>query len=207
MKKFAFILTLLSASVFGQTFEGKIFYNTTYESKLPNMSSEQFTVMMGNNQEYLTKNGNYKSITNGKFLQWQLYSKADRKLYTKMANSEIIFWNDVSINADEVVKIEINKAVTKVLGYTCDEVVLTCKSGIQKYYFNTAFGVDISLFEEHLYGNWYNYLKEAKAFPLKSIIENAQFTLVSTATEIKEMKLDDKEFQLPENSKTEKSTF
>lgn len=171
------------------------------------MSSEQFTVMMGNNQEYLTKNGNYKSITNGKFLQWQLYSKTDRKLYTKMANSEIIFWNDVSINADEVVKIEINKAVTKVLGYTCDEVVLTCKSGIQKYYFNAAFGVDISLFEEHLYGNWYNYLKEAKAFPLKSIIENAQFTLVSTATEIKEMKLDDKEFQLPENSKTEKSTF
>lgn len=207
MKKFALILTLLSASVFGQTFEGKIFYNTTYESKLPNMSSEQFTVMMGNNQEYLTKNGNYKSITNGKFLQWQLYSKTDRKLYTKMANSEIIFWNDVSINADEVVKIEINKAATKVLGYTCDEVVLTCKSGIQKYYFNAAFGVDISLFEEHLYGNWYNYLKEAKAFPLKSIIENAQFTLVSTATEIKEMKLDDKEFQLPENSKTEKSTF
>lgn len=208
MKKLlTIVMTIVSLTVFGQTFEGKIVYQNTYTSKLPNVSSEQFSLMMGTTQEYLIKGGNYKSSADGKFLQWQLYNKTDNKIYSKMANSESIFWNDGSTNTDEVLKVEINKGVTKILDYTCDEVVLTCKSGIQKYYFNSKIGVDISLFEGHLYGNWYDYLKVSKALPLKSIIENAQFTLTSSATEIKDIKLDEKEFQLPENAKIVKSPY
>jgi hypothetical protein len=84
---------------------------------------------------------------------------------------------------------------------------LTCKSEIQKYYFNSILSVDASLFTGHLFGNWYDYLKVAKPLPLKSVVDNAQFTLTSIATVVKEMKLDDKEFQLPENAKTAKSPY
>lgn len=201
------LMTVISVTVFGQTFEGKITYQNSYTSKLPNVQDQQFNSMMGTTQEYIIKGGDYKSSSNGTLVQWQLYINKDNKLYNKMSNSETIFWNDGNTNPDSIISVEINKGVTEILGYKCDEVVLTCKSGLQKYYFNQKIAVDISLFKNHLYGNWYDFLKVSKSLPLKSIIETQQFTLVSEATDIKEMKLDDKEFQLPENAKTAKSPY
>jgi hypothetical protein len=53
-----------------------------------------------------------------------------------MSNSETVFWSDANIQGDEVLKVDVNKNVSEILGYKCDEVILTCKSGVQKYYFN-----------------------------------------------------------------------
>jgi hypothetical protein len=200
-------MTILTTTVFGQTFEGKIIYQNTYTSKLPNVTNQRFESMLGSTQNYIIKGGNYRSNVNGALLQWQLYNNKDNKIYSKMSNSETIFYRDAGTNPDSVLKVEVNKDVTDILGYKCDEVILTCKSGIQKYYFNSKLGVDVSLYSLHLFGNWYEYLKVAKALPLKSIMDNAQFTLVSIATEVKEMKLDDKEFQLPENAKIAPSPY
>lgn len=209
MKKFLTIaLTLLTVStVFGQTFEGKITYHNSFKSKMPNMKDEQFNSMMGSEQEYYIKAGNYKSVSNGTFSKWQLYINKDNKLYAKMSNSETILWNDGAANTDSVIKVELNKGVTVILGYSCDELILTCKSGTQKYYFNSRLGVDTKLYVNHKYGNWYDYLKRANSLPLKMIIDNQQFTLECVATEVQPMKLDDKAFKLPENVKTGKSPY
>jgi len=201
-------LTILTiATVFGQNFEGKITYQNTYKSKLPNVTDQQFGSMMGSTQDYIIKGGNYKSSANGTMFQWQLYVNKDNKLYSKMSNSETILWNDGSVNSDSVISVQLNKRVTEILGYKCDELVLTCKSGTQKYYFNSKLAVDTKLFANHKFGNWYDYLKQANALPLKLIIDNQQFTVESAATEVKAMKLDDKDFQLPENAKTAKSPY
>lgn len=107
---FIFLLvTLFAITSFGQTFEGKIVYKNTYRSKIPNVTDEQFTTMMGSVQEYFIKNGNYKSVANGSFFQWQLYVNKENKLYSKMANSEILLWNDGAANSDKVLKAEVNK--------------------------------------------------------------------------------------------------
>ena len=202
-----FLATLIALTSFGQTFEGKIVYKNTYKSKMPNVTDEQFTTMMGSKQEYFIKNGDSKSVANGSFFQWQLYINKDNKLYSKMSNSETLLWNDAATNPDEILKTEINKGVTEILGYKCDEIVLTCKSGIQKYYFNTKFSVDINLFTNHKFGNWYDFLLKSNSLPLKSIIDNSQFTLESVATEVEEMKLDKTLFDLPTDSKTMKSPY
>ena len=104
-------------------------------------------------------------------------------------------------------KSELHKAVTTILGYKSDELVLTCKSGTQKYYFNTKLGIDAKLFVNHKYGNWYDYVKQANAVPLKMVIDTEQFSMESTATEIKPGKLDYKVFTLAPGTKTEKSPF
>ncbi|HEY0030585.1 MAG TPA: hypothetical protein VGC65_07495 [Bacteroidia bacterium] len=202
----AFII-LTVTTLFGQSFEGKITYKNSYKSKLSNMKDEQFNSMMGTKQEYYIKGGNYKSVTNGTFSQWQIYINKDNKLYSKMSNSETVLWNDGSVNPDSIVKIQLNKDVTEILGYKCDELVLTCKSGTQKYYFNSKLGVDTEFYTNHKYGNWYDYLKNANSLPLKMIIDNQQFTMESVATEVKSIKQDAKEFKLPENSKTAKSPY
>src|SRR5216683_7851412 len=205
---FAFSLAILFAlKIFGQTFEGEIVYQNSFKSKVANLTDQQLSAAVGSKQEYYIKNGDYKSVTNGSFPQWQIYINADNKLYSKMSNTETILWNDGGVNADEVLSSTLNKGVTDVMGYKCDELILNCKSGIQKYYFNSKLSVDTKLYENHKYGNWYDYLSKAKALPLKMIIDNDQFTMESVAVEIKPMVLDAKVFQLPADAKTAKSPY
>ena len=195
------ILTFLTVFTvlftFGQAFEGKIVYTNNFKSKNQQIPDQQWQTMLGSTQEYFIKGGNYKSVANGKLMQWQLYLNKDNKLYVKMSNSEKAIWNDGNIQGDEVLKTEVNKEVTEILGYKCDEVVLTCKSGVQKYYFNAKISVDSKLFVNHKFGNWYQFLSLSNALPLKMVIETTQFTITSTATEVKAIKLDDNLFQLP----------
>jgi hypothetical protein len=208
LKNLAILSLLLSTIItFSQNFEGKITYSNSFKSKNAQITDQQWTSMLGATQEYYIKDGDYKSVTNGTFAQWQQYINKDNKLYNKMSNSETVLWNDGSVQGDEVLKVEVNKNTTEILGYKCDEVILTCKSGVQKYYFNSKLSVDPKLFSNHKFGNWFDYLSQSNSLPLKSIIDSAQFTMESIATEVKPMKLDGKIFELPIGIKTEKSPY
>lgn len=208
--KFKVILLILFTTAFtsnAQYFEGKIAYQNKFKSKLPNVSDDQFNAMMGTAQEYFVKGGNYKLTANGSFFQWQIYLNKDNKLYNKFSNSETLLWIDGATNTDEVLKTEYNKAVVTVLGYVCDELILTCKSGVQKYYFSPKLGVDVSLQGILKYGNWSEYLAKSKSLPLKMVVENQQFILESVATEVKPSPLDDALFALPPNAALAKSPY
>jgi hypothetical protein len=201
------LLLLIAVQANAQNFEGKVIFKNSYKSKIPNVTDEQFTAMMGTSQEYLIKGGDYKMKTNGTLFQYQLYVNADNKLYNKMANSEKLLWNDGAINPDEVIKAEVNKNATTILGNSCDELVLTCKSGVQKYYYSSKYKIDAKLYEKHKFGNWHEFLSRANAVPLKIVVDNPQFVIESIATEIIPMKLDSKEFELPAGAQTEKSPY
>jgi hypothetical protein len=200
-------LTITCLSLFAQSFEGKIIFQNSYKSKNAALSDEKLSAMMGNVGNYYMKAGEYKSEANGTFMLWQLYKNSENKLYSKIANSEAVFWNDGAVNNDQVLKIELHKKAAIILGYNCDELILTCKSGIQKYYFSSKLPVDASLYSKHQFGNWFTYVQNAKAIPLKMIIDNAQLTMESTATSVKSMKLDQALFSLPANAKTIKSPY
>jgi len=209
MKKLliVFFIFFSTVSVFPQSFEGKVVYQNSFKSKMPNMKDEQFNAMMGTRQEYYLKGGDYKSVFNGTYLQSQLYINKENKLYNKMSNSETYFWNDGSTSDDSIISVKLNKVAVDILGYQCDELILTCKSGVQKYYFNSKFGIDPKLYANHKYGNWKEYLELAKALPLKMIIDNQQFVMESVATEIQPMELSQSDFQLSPNALTAKSPY
>lgn len=208
MKKVLFILfVLFSVQASAQYFEGEIIYQNTFKSKVAEMKDDQLAAMMGSRQEYFIRDGAYKSVMNGMYLQWQLYVPADNKLYNKLANSETLMWNDGGASVDSILDSKLTKNATEILGYTCDELILICKSGIQKYYFSPLLALDPSKFSKHKFGNWDVYTQKTKSIPLKMIIDSPQFTIESMATEVKPMKLDEKEFRLPENAKTEKSPY
>src|SRR5687767_6579666 len=119
MKQLLLLLatTLITIMSIGQSFEGKIVYNNSYKSKMPNVKDEQLTAMMGSTQEYFIKSGDYKSVSNGSFFQWQLYRNKDNKLYSKMSNSETLLWSDGATNPDTVLTAVINRGAAEVLGY------------------------------------------------------------------------------------------
>ena len=124
--------------------------------------------MMGTSQEYNFKGGNYDPFQTEHFCNGNSMSNKDNKLYTKFSNSPSILWNDGAVNPDSVLKTELNKEVVDILGYKCDELILTCKSGVQKYYFNSKLKIDPKLFENHKFGNWYQYLSTIKSSTLKN---------------------------------------
>lgn len=90
-----FVLNLVVlAGVEAQSFEGKITYQNSYISKLPNVPSEQFTAMIVSPQEYFIKGDRYKSVMNGSYSQWQLYVPSENRLYNKVAISDTLMWSD-----------------------------------------------------------------------------------------------------------------
>lgn len=209
MKQVLFTLALACSCLVAQAqnFEGKIVYHNTYQSKIPGLADGQLTTLMGDVQNWYIKEGDYLSEVNGAQMAWQLYRNSENKLYNKVAGSNKLLWNDGATNPDSVLSTTLRKGATEVLGYTCDELTLVCRSGIQKYYFSPRLPVQQGLFKAHRYGNWYAYLSQAGAVPLKIVIETAQFTLQSVATGVQPMKLSSTLFALPADAQTMKSPY
>lgn len=193
--------------VVAQDFEGQIIYQNQYVSKSKSITSEDYTRMMGSQQDFYIKEGYYLSLTNGDVVVMQLYRPAENKLYTQTAVSDSLYWTDANENGSPVKKAELKPKTLKIKDFDCDELTLTTETGIEKYYFNASLKLDPKLFEKHLYNNWAYYLSKAKAVPLKIVIEHPDYTFTSTALQINAMKLDLKLFDLPKNPKLVKSPF
>jgi hypothetical protein len=191
------LILLVTSNIYSQSFEGKVIYQNTYESKTPNVSNEQLNLLMGTLQEYVIKEGDYKSIFNGQFNQFQLYRSDKNKLYNKFSNAEALFWSDGAIDGEKVVDLNIIKNKETVLGISCDELTMKTTKGVYVYYYNAKYSINPGFYKGHLFGNWYFYVKESKAVPLKIIMDTPEFKSTSTAIKIEEYKVDSAYFELP----------
>lgn len=202
MRKIIFItIYILSISTsLGQNFEGKIIYSNTCISNIPQITSESLSSLTGSKQEFIIKEGNYKSITNGTFFDWQLYINMSGKFYTKVTSSETTNCIDdkKQHKEDEVISLKLNKNVTKILDYNCDELIVEYNRKVEKYYFNSGIIIiNTKVFKNEKFQNWYGYFLRANVFPLKIITETFAVTFESVATEITPLKIEDKTFELP----------
>ena len=209
MRIFLSLLLLITCTlnISAQNFEGKLVYQNTFKSKTEGVPDNMFSEMLGSTMTYHIKGQLYKTETNGKMIQWQVYNPADHKLYTKMSNSETLLWNDAAVNDDEVTSVETNKGVVEVMGYLCDEIIFTTKGGVQKFYYNSKIAADPKLYTNHNYGLWYDFVSRSGALPLKMIVESAEFTMESTVVGIKPMVVETKVFTLPEGVQSVKSPY
>jgi len=189
-------LTLTAGLAYSQNFEGEMILKNTFTSKIPALTNERLEALIGNKQEYFIKDGDYKSLANGKIITMQLYDKQSNKIYNKRPNSDTLYWFNASVNTDNVTGYEIKKNAETVLGYPCDALILTTKSGTMTLYYSTKFKLDSSDYKNHQYGNWAFFTARSGALPLKTIIENAQFKMESVVTEIKPMKLETSFFRI-----------
>ena len=201
------LLTFICFTANAQFFEGTVTYRNTYKTRIAGVTDDQFSTMMGGIQYYYIKGGDYRSEMNGTLMQWQLYNNKDNKIYTKMANSTSAMFNEGSVNNDEVVSAVIRKDAETVMGYKCDELIITTKKSVQKYYYTSKLPVNGKLFVNHKFGNWDVYMQNANAVPLKIIMETPQFSMESLASEVKATKLEDSLFTLPVGMQVTKSPY
>jgi len=206
MKELLSFFLLTSTVLSAQSFEGKITYQNTYTSKIQDVTNDQFRGMMGSVQDYFIKGAKYKSVTNGSYAQMQLYIPSENRLYSKLSVTDTLMWSDGNSNLDEAVSYEIQKSQVEILGYKCDALVVVTKMGKATYYFSEKVKVDPELYKNHHYGNWGLIISQTKSLPLKIEMETLQFTMVSTAVEMKEMELENSFFDLP-NAPIKKSPY
>ena len=180
-----------------QPFEGEIVYQNTLKSKIPGTSDRKLTDLFGAVQEYFIRGGDYKSISNGTFSQWQLYRNAENRLYNKNSTSDTIYWDDAGFNNNKVLQTEIRHTGDTIAGYSCDELIMTCTNGIETYYFSSKLAIDTTAFGKHLYGHWNEYVAITHSLPLKMIISFPQFDYAAVAVAVKPMHLENKFFELP----------
>ncbi len=199
MKRFILLLLLLTAHACAcaQYFEGAIIYSNTYKSKNKEVSDQELSQMMGSRQEYVIKNGNYKSVTNGSFFQWQLYLSGKNALYNKTARSAQPGVIDASMSDEPALDVsQSTKVADTVLDYLCYELVIVSSSSVKRFYYSDKLTVNDKLYKAHSYGDWNIYLSLAKSLPLKMIVENNDFTITSEAVEIKPYVVNELEFDL-----------
>jgi hypothetical protein len=198
-------LCCLKMTAISQTFEGKISYSISYQSKLANLKSEQLNAMMGTKQEYYIKESSYKSVFNGAFTKMQVYNASENRSYTLTGKNDTLYFEDYGTNKDEAIKYELQKNIDTILGVICDVLIVETKKSKTNFYFNSQYNINPELFKQHVYGNWYYTISKTKALPLKTVYETDQFILISIATEIKEIKLEDSFFVISDKKKIAKA--
>lgn len=185
------ILCVLSAgNMYAQVFEGKVVYSNHFSSKIKNLTDEQLQMIVGSKQEYFIKGGSYKSLLNGRALVMQLYDQKNNRLYNQRANTDTLYWFDASKNTDQVKNVEIRQNADTILGKKCDMLILQTVTGTSTFYYSSEYKIDSKAYINHKYNNWDLYVMKTGAVPLKTIVENGQFKMESTAIEITPVKLD-----------------
>ncbi len=178
-------------------FEGKITYSLTFVDKTGEMSKEQAKMFMGDQQVYTIKGDKYKSEMNGMMKITQYYLGHDT-LYTQIGGMNNILWIDVTSNPDQLISFTIDKNADIVAGIHCDLVTIKSTEGITKYYFNKKYKINPINYSKHEYGFWKLLIDKTKALPLKSISDTKDLYIEIVAKEIKEMKVADAEFIVPD---------
>ena len=214
MQKITFIiLTFIATISFGQNFEGTLTYTTDIElsEKMKEMGLTKEILMKKMEEEnsfsskinYCYKEGNYliKMSDNGTSSK---YIGEKNTIYTREKDDDLIVAIDASIDLENQMfgttpKIEKKETDVIILDKKCNKVVVTWKTGVYEYYYNSDFlKMDSNLYKNHKYDMWFEYLKISNALPLRIVKKTAgMMTLTMDLIDLKEHNIDITEFDLP----------
>jgi len=217
MKKLlGIILVAITLNSFSQSFEGTLTY-------VVDMEISSFFTEMGIDKETLLKEmktdgswsdtirttykgGNYCTVpSNGSTCA--IYLSSTNKLYSMVLageGSELCTVIDASIDEEgsmfgEMPKIEKLDSQVVVNDIDCNIVRVQWKSGVYDYYYNSSmFAVNPSLFENHIYDGWSQFLAISKALPVQIVkTVGKMMTVTLTLISSEEKNVDDGLFTIP----------
>ena len=187
-------------------FEGIINYKLVVKNPTPELISDSlWTARVGKTtsiHKYYYKGSNYKNIIDGKELQ--IYKPKTNEIYNYRIEKDTIFSNvlNTSKSIDSIKSMDRIDETENILGYECRKLVFKTKLSETTYYYSSKLNIPAENYINHHYGNWYEYLKETNALPLKIVIKNRFLHMVITAIDIEQKKINLNEFKLPRSPKS-----
>jgi len=206
MKKLQIILIFLISNItFSQDFEGIIEYENSYskineENPINLKDLENF---LGIKSTFITKEGFYKQISEGKYMSFQIYNPSESRLYYKdLIESDSLFIKDLTKFDNTEFEYEIKKNADTILNHICDKLIYKKQDqNIEEhYYFTTKYKQNPEYFKNFTFGNKNKLSELMKSVYLRYDVFFNGIIISSVATEIKEQKIEDKEFEIPKNS-------
>ena len=193
------VLSLIWLPVLGQTdnFTGKIIYE--YQFQEPQTGKDitsQMSQSFGKKQHYFVNDHNYKAYDeNGDLVQ--LYNSSTNKYYFANPNTGELMVLDANKTISEIESVQHSDETKEILGRVCKKVTVKTTRGETTYWYSPEIQVNSENFTNHKFGGWSTYLEASKgALPLKYIVKNANYTWITTATDIQKMDLDKTDFEI-----------
>jgi hypothetical protein len=179
-----------------QYFEGKVIYRNVVTSKTPGLSDSALGALIGNEEIYYIRGGNYESLTNGAGYSMQLYDHRSNRMYFKKPDVDTLYWLDAGKSAEKPLSYEKREDAETVLGKRCDALVVQTETGTTVFYYSPRYKIDAAMFQKHLYGGWAFYVSQTGCLPLKTVIDNDKFHLETTAVEVLLLELKESFFDI-----------
>jgi hypothetical protein len=201
-KTLLIIIFLFSIQVFSQDFKGIIKYETSFEKLVENnaINIEDLKAFLGINSTFITKNGSYKQISEGKFMSFQLYKPNQSKLYYKdLIEADTLYFKDVKKHDNTKFEYEIIKNADTILGYVCHKLIYKTKDSESHYYFAPELKQNPKYFKNYKFENKDKLVELTKSIYLRYDLFFNGLKIKSTATSIERKKIKDNEFEIPKN--------
>ncbi|HEY4617264.1 MAG TPA: hypothetical protein VIH09_03625 [Flavobacterium sp.] len=191
---------LISISVYGQDFEGRIEYKLSYYQKDSKalIDSPEIIKLLGDTSIFISKKGFYKQITNSEYMAFQLYDPEENRLYFKSEiESDTLFYIVGSKIKNTKFEYEIIKNADIILGHVCDKLSVRDTIGQQDYYFANDLKVSPEYFQ-----NFTAFNKNKITDIMKSVFLRVDYSFITfiarmEAITILETKEKDEDFVLP----------
>jgi hypothetical protein len=191
-------------------FEGEINYKCEYVAKNTPADTVELVKKLGNGANFCFKEGNHlETYVNSAVLATEVYNKKTNKLYINEHQTDTLHWVDCSDDAGgKMLKFELHPKAEKILGIDCDELVTYYENKIVHDYYNPeTLRTNPDWFSKFkLYNKDWTQRKMAALF-LKHKIEFRTFTMIITATTIKEQTINDSLFTVPKSRVMIKETW
>ncbi|WP_298504619.1 hypothetical protein [uncultured Maribacter sp.] len=210
MKNTILLLFLIPVLSFSQNFEGTL----VYENDI--IIAKKFSKQFGMTKEKMMRSGKFFEETlitykNGNYLSKPtkekikvVYLSERNEILTIDKKSDlvpaIIAEIDVETELkDKKPKITVEQTDEVILDIKCSKVIVEWETGTYEYFFNSDYlKMDSTLYSNHKYDMWSEYLKLSNSLPLKIIKRiDGMMTITMTLKETKEHSVNDKIFKLP----------
>jgi hypothetical protein len=205
LTSFLFTISLIHAQT---SFEGYVVYKIEPQNPNKQLIADSIfyqrikKVMNGqlySIQKYFYKGDTYKSEVGVETKKtYQVFKPKEKRLYTWQQGVDSTIWVNSEKYSDKIKEVKQLPEEDVVLGIKCKKIVVISNIGETTYWYNpNKYKISYDAFKTHTYGNWNEYLKIAGALPIKFEVKGKMFYIITTATEVKEVKVKDSEFDLP----------
>lgn len=195
-----FLVTSLLCS--SQDFEGTIEYDLSFEKLDKNipMKIEEIEEYIGTKSTYITKEGSFKQISEGKFMAYQVYKSSENKLYYKdIIGNDTIFFKDLSKYENTAFEYEIIRNADTILNYVCHKLIYNTQDSEEHFYFAPELKQNPDFFRGFAFGNKNKLTELMKSVFLRYDVISYGLKIKTIATEVKIQSVKDEEFVIPQN--------
>ena len=202
---FAILITNVCIGQKAKEFEGKISYKHLVTAIDPTYDIQNDYNYAGTTSVFLYKEGKYKWSNNNAYVEMEMFNNEKKESCLKFKENDTIHRLQSNIENEKILDYSIIKNGDKILGHTCDVLVIKAGSNgnswERRYSFSNDYKINPMSFNNYKYNSTDFIYSKLNVLPLKIELIFKDRKISYTATSIEEILVSDEIFNFPEATK------